>query len=82
MPGDLIGVIFDGTGLGDDGSVWGGEFLVGGYGGVQRAGHLKQVRLLGGDAAAREPWRMVVAWLHGQLGEQVWRLPGVRSLDP
>lgn len=82
LAGDLIGVVFDGTGLGDDGSVWGGEFLVGGYGGVQRAGHLKPVRLLGGDAAAREPWRMVVAWLHGQLGEQVWQLPGVRSLTP
>lgn len=80
LKGELIGVVFDGTGQGDDGSVWGGEFLVGGYAVVRRAGHLKPVRLLGGDAAAREPWRMVVAWLHELLGDAVWQLPGVPSL--
>lgn len=80
LEGELIGVIFDGTGLGDEGSVWGGEFLVGGYTGVRRAGHLKPVRLLGGDLAAREPWRMVVAWLYEQLGDTVWRLPGMPEL--
>jgi len=80
LDGELIGVIFDGTGLGDDGSVWGGEFLVGGYTGVRRAGHLKPVRLPGGDLAAREPWRMVAAWLYEQLGEAVWRLPGMALL--
>ena len=80
LEGDLIGVIFDGTGLGDDGTVWGGEFLVGGYEAVQRAGHLKQVRLPGGDAAAREPWRMAAAWLYGTLGEAVWQLPGMPVL--
>jgi len=80
LGGELIGVIFDGTGLGDDGSVWGGEFLVGGYATVRRAGHLKSVRLPGGDAAAREPWRMAVAWLYERLGDQVWRLPGMPLL--
>ncbi len=80
LEGELIGVIFDGTGLGDDGSVWGGEFLVGGYTGVRRAGHLKPVRLPGGDLAAREPWRMVAAWLYDQLGDAVWRLPGMPLL--
>lgn len=80
LDGELIGVVFDGTGLGDDGSVWGGEFLVGGYAAVQRAGHLKPVRLLGGDAAAREPWRMALAWLHERLGNEVWRLPGIPVL--
>lgn len=80
LDGDLIGVIFDGTGLGDDGTVWGGEFLVGGYGSLQRAGHLKQVRLPGGDLAAREPWRMVLAWLREALGEEVWHLPGMPVL--
>ena len=82
LDGDLIGVIFDGTGLGDDGTVWGGEFLVGGYDRVERAGHLKQVRLLGGDAAAREPWRMVLAWLHAVYGERVWQLPVLPLLAP
>lgn len=80
LDGDVIGVIFDGTGLGDDGTIWGGEFLVGGYEAVQRAGHLKQVRLPGGDAAAREPWRMVVSWLGESLGEAVWQLPGMPTL--
>jgi len=80
LDGDLIGVIFDGTGLGIDGTIWGGEFLVGGYGRVRRAGHLKQVRLPGGDAAAREPWRMVLAWLHQECGESVWELPHMPDL--
>lgn len=80
LEGDLLGVIFDGTGLGDDGTVWGGEFLAGGYGKVQRLGHLKQVRLLGGDAAAREPWRMVAAWLYPAIGDAVWQLPDMPTL--
>jgi len=73
-------VIFDGVGLGDDGTAWGGEFLVGDYRQVRRAGHLQQVRQPGGDAAAREPWRMALAWLHGSLGDTVWSLPGMPAL--
>jgi len=80
LAGEVIGVIFDGTGLGDDGTVWGGEFLAGGYQEVQRMGHLRQVRLLGGDRAAREPWRMVLAWLYDRLGEQIWNLPVLPQL--
>jgi hydrogenase maturation protein HypF len=80
LDGEVIGVIFDGTGLGDDGTIWGGEFLVGGYDKVQRAGHLKPVRLPGGDAAAREPWRMTLAWLYQCLGDAVWNLPGMPLL--
>ena len=60
--GPAVGAIFDGAGLGDDGTVWGGELLVGGLGGYERAGHLWPVALPGGDAAAREPWRMACAW--------------------
>jgi hydrogenase maturation protein HypF len=61
--GPAVGAILDGAGLGADGSVWGGELLVGDLHGFERAGHLLQVALPGGDRAAREPWRMACAWL-------------------
>lgn len=61
--GPVAGAIYDGTGLGPDGTVWGGELLVGGLDGYERAGFLFPVRLPGGDAAARQPWRMACAWL-------------------
>ncbi len=64
-----VGAIFDGTGYGLDGSVWGGEFLVGDLVSFERAGHLHPVRLPGGAAAIREPWRMAFAWLTEALGE-------------
>ncbi len=63
LDGDVIGVCFDGTGLGTDGKLWGGEFLVGGYRGFVRAGHLSEVRLPGGDRAAREPFRVALSHL-------------------
>jgi hydrogenase maturation protein HypF len=63
VAGTAVGAIYDGAGLGCDGTVWGGELLVGSLGDFARAGHLNPVRLPGGDRAAREPWRMACAWL-------------------
>ena len=58
----VFGAALDGTGLGDDGAVWGGEFLqLDGHGGYSREGSLAPLPLSGGDRAAREPFRMGVA---------------------
>jgi hydrogenase maturation protein HypF len=73
------GAIFDGAGLGPDGSVWGGEILVGDARGYTRAGAIRPVSLPGGDAAAREPWRMACAWLAAASGEAVPALPRALS---
>lgn len=75
LDGEVIGVIFDGTGLGDDGTVWGGEFLVGGYAGYRRAGWFRPVPLLGGDAAVREVFRMALAYLHDAFGDECFAQP-------
>jgi hydrogenase maturation protein HypF len=69
LTGEVIGLVFDGTGYGNDGTVWGGEFLAGGYDRFRRAGHFCRVRLPGGDTAVREPWRMALAFLYAALGE-------------
>lgn len=63
--GDVIGVAFDGTGYGEDGNIWGGEFFSGTYGRFTREAHLGYVRLPGGEAAVREPLRMALSYLHG-----------------
>jgi len=60
----LIGVSFDGTGYGDDGAIWGGEFLVADYTGYQREYHLNYVPLPGGERSIKEPWRLALTWLH------------------
>ena len=67
--GPAIGVIFDGFGWGDDGTAWGGEFLVGGANGYERAAFLNPVALPGGAKAIREPWRMAVAHCIAAFGE-------------
>lgn len=64
----VIGLAFDGTGLGTDGNIWGGEFLICDYEGFTRAAHLNYVNMPGGEQAVKEPWRMAISHLY-KVGE-------------
>ena len=67
-----VGIVLDGLGLGADGTIWGGEILVGGYADVRRGAHFHPVALPGGVQAMRQPWRNMVAHLAAAFGEG-WR---------
>jgi len=77
--GPVIGVAMDGTGLGSDGYIWGGEFLIADYRSFQRYGQLQYLPLPGGDAATRRPYRIALAYLHRCLGE-IPDLPFIASV--
>jgi hydrogenase maturation protein HypF len=64
---EIVGVICDGYGYGSDGSAWGGEILVGGYDGFQRAGNLEPQPMPGGDLCAVWYGRMLQGILHGEI---------------
>ncbi|MGA8529421.1 MAG: carbamoyltransferase HypF, partial [Acidobacteriaceae bacterium] len=63
LEGRVIGVAWDGTGFGTDGTIWGGEFLVAGYTSFDRHARLRPVLLAGGDSGIREPWRAARSYL-------------------
>jgi len=75
----VIGLSFDGTGYGTNGTIWGGEVLVADYKKFSRAFHLNTVCMPGGDLAVKQPWRLALAWLW-QLGI-AWKpdLPPARA---
>lgn len=64
LSGQVIGVSFDGTGYGEDGKIWGGEFFIGGYYGFERVGRLQYVMMPGSDSAVKHPWKMALGYLH------------------
>ncbi len=76
----VIGLSFDGTGLGTDGAIWGGEILVGGYRSYQRRYHLDYFPLAGGDLAVRKPARLALAALWQAGLEWEADLPPVQAL--
>ncbi|MEG2114249.1 MAG: carbamoyltransferase HypF [Hafnia sp.] len=75
LSGQTIGVIFDGTGYGTDGTIWGGEFLIGDTKSVERAAHLRHIALPGGDSAVQEPIRVAISLLTEIYAEHVPNLP-------
>jgi hydrogenase maturation protein HypF len=82
LEGPVLAVVMDGTGYGEDGTVWGGEFLEVTVRTYTRLGHLRTIPLPGGDKAAKEPWRMAAAYLDRIYGraERVG-IPFVAGLD-
>ena len=70
LRGPVLAVVLDGTGLGDDGTIWGGEILQADLTSYRRLGHLSHLHLPGGDAAASEPWRMALAALYQTFGAE------------
>lgn len=63
LKGPLIAIILDGTGFGNDGTIWGGEILTATHSEFERSAHFEAIPLPGGDAAVREPWRMAISYL-------------------
>jgi hydrogenase maturation protein HypF len=72
----VLGIAWDGYGYGQDGTAWGGEFLLGDMQGFERFAHFEYVPLPGGDLAAKQPWRMALAYLQkmdpGMLLKKSW----------
>jgi hydrogenase maturation protein HypF len=66
----VIGIAFDGTGLGDDGNIWGGEFLICDMKSYNRIAHLEYLPLPGGDRVTYEPWRTAVSMLYKLYGDK------------
>lgn len=75
----VIGIILDGTGYGYDGTIWGGEILVGDYLHINRLACLEPMPLPGGDAAIREPWRIAYTYLYSALAGEETDLPLFRN---
>ncbi len=78
----VIGLIFDGTGYGIDGHIWGGEILTGNFDHFERRYHLQEAPLPGGDSAIRNPSKIALAFLHAAGIEWAQNLPPVSHHSP
>lgn len=81
LEGPLVGVSWDGTGYGTDGTVWGGEFLRITDRSFERAGHLRTFRLPGGERAVEEPRRSAIGLLHEIVGEEVIAMDSLAPVE-
>ena len=77
----VIGVSFDGTGYGTDGTIWGGEILLADYKAFQRFGCITPFLQIGGDASSREGWRIAVSMLYGQMKDRAEAMAMIERLD-
>ena len=77
----VLAVILDGTGVGTDGTIWGGEILLCELTSFSRLGSLESIPLPGGDAASSEPWRMALSFLHKAQGAQAAQSPLLGKVD-
>lgn len=94
VKGEAAGIIFDGTGYGTDGTIWGGEIITGDLHSFKRRGHLSLFPLPGGERAIREPWRILSGLLEKEkfdeacplveknLRENIFAISGNRSFSP
>ncbi|MBI9074827.1 MAG: carbamoyltransferase HypF [Desulfatibacillum sp.] len=83
VEGEVIGLALDGTGLGTDRAIWGGEVLICGMRDFTRAAHFSYVAMPGGNMAVREPWRMAISHLKNAFGKAFLdiKLPLVDTVD-
>ena len=77
----VIGVSFDGTGYGMDGTIWGGEILLADYKAFQRFGCITPFLQIGGDASSREGWRVAVSMLYGQMKDRAAAMTMIEKLN-
>ena len=84
LEGEVIGLSFDGTGYGSDGTIWGGEVLIAEAKQFERAAYLADVRMPGSAAAIKEPWRMAISYLYDAFGENFRQLdlPIIKQIEP
>jgi hydrogenase maturation protein HypF len=85
---EVIGISLDGTGMGTDGNIWGGEFMTADLNGFRRITHFEYIPMPGGDKAVKEPWRMAFSYLYKYFGDSfdfqslpLFRSVGTDKLD-
>ncbi|PSB34894.1 carbamoyltransferase HypF [Stenomitos frigidus] len=81
LEGSALGIAWDGTGYGSDGTIWGGEFLHITDRNFQRVAHLRPFRLPGGDKAVREPRRSAMGVLYELFGDAMFEMPTLGPLQ-